>query len=706
MRKWGTRVLISAVSTILTVAMPLSALADVNVVGELITATKEQNSEAEVILNDKGEAIGEEVIEEEPTEEVPEEEPTEEVPEEEPTEEVPEEEPTEEVPEEEPTEEVPEEEPTEEVPEEEPTEEVPEEEPTEEVPEEEPTEEVPEEEPTEEVPEEEMTEANPAETLPTTDVESKRKVELIFSQDTVELETGETSAALEILEIPEGYEEIDIEWSSSDDTIATVDSEGIITAVGTGSCVITAYLAEEEAENDLTVIVKEAVSEYDQIKSLTEGLESASSDEVLSEEELEQGEIEAESAGDLQYEYRDIAEQAEQAVKSGVMPLFDSTNFHNGIVLDSSFIDSKHVRGKQMRIPFTLYCFGVYSGDIYYVEVINSSGAKVADASGGIPRDGGEISLTITWTPTVPAGKYYIRFWASGRISDTYNLLAPFYIVENENIAAPKISKIVNTVQGSHVYWNKVSGAKNYTVYRSTSKDGFYSRIATTSAVHYTDTTVESGKAYYYKIRANGSTVQSEASAAMGIVFVDTPDLTLRVNRSTGIGLGWNKITGATGYAIYRKTTGSWVRVATITGNNTFTWTDTAVRPNNGTVYHYTIRALAGSNRKTLSGCRNTGRTMVRLFTPTISSAAKASATSLKVAWNRNTAATGYEVRLMVGDSVYKTYTYGSNKTIAKTITGLPSGKTYKVQVRSYKKVSGVGSFYSAWSAAKYVTVK
>lgn len=146
--------------------------------------------------------------------------------------------------------------------------------------------------------------------------------------------------------------------------------------------------------------------------------------------------------------------------------------------------------------------------------------------------------------------------------------------------------------------------------------------------------------------------------------------------------------------------------MATITSGNTVSWTDTSVKSKNGSVYRYTVRALAGSDRKTLSGCRNTGRTMVRLFTPTISTAAKASATSLRVAWNRNAQASGYEVRLMVNGSVYKTYTVGGCENLEKTISGLTRGTTYKVQVRSYKKVIGIGSFYSAWSAEKNVTVQ
>ena len=271
----------------------------------------------------------------------------------------------------------------------------------------------------------------------------------------------------------------------------------------------------------------------------------------------------------------------------------------------------------------------------------------------------------------------------------------------------PAISKITNTCSGSHIYWKKFTGAKSYNLYRSTSKDGTYTKIATTAATNYTDTNVKSGTTYYYKIRANHSNGVSDASTAKGVVFVETPDITLRVNRSTGIGLGWNKISGATGYAVYRKSySGSdvWKRVATITNASTLSWVDTSVKNNNGSQYRYTVRALAGSDRKTLSGCRNTGRTMVRIFTPTISKVTVGSG-SMKVLWDRNTAVHGYEVRLMRGQSI-DTYTVGGNQNVYQNLNGLQKGATYKVQVRSYKKVSGVGTFYSAWSAPQNVTVK
>ena len=59
----------------------------------------------------------------------------------------------------------------------------------------------------------------------------------------------------------------------------------------------------------------------------------------------------------------------------------------------------------------------------------------------------------------------------------------------------------------------------------------------------------------------------------------------------------------------------------------------------------------------------------------------------------------------MVGDEVFKTFTVGNYKTGVKTFKGLQAGEDYTVQVRTYKKVDGVGSFYSDWSAAKNVSL-
>ena len=303
----------------------------------------------------------------------------------------------------------------------------------------------------------------------------------------------------------------------------------------------------------------------------------------------------------------------------------------------------------------------------------------------------------------VNAGTYTatLSYNKSASVSISYTILA----------TPSKPHKITNVVSGVHVYWPAVTGISKYGLWRSeTGINGTYKWIANPTVAHFTDTKVESGKTYYYKVTTldTVNNVHSAKSAAIGITYVATPDITLRVNRATGIGLGWDKISGATGYAIYRKPydgNSDWVRVATITDPNTLKWDDTSVKTANGTVYKYTIRALAGSNRTILSGCRATGRTMVRLTSRDLNSAVKTGATSIKCNWSTTTQATGYEVRFMVGNTVYKTYTIGNYNTGTKTFTGLKAGQTYKIQVRTYKKVDGVGSFYSAWSTAKTVSL-
>ena len=53
-----------------------------------------------------------------------------------------------------------------------------------------------------------------------------------------------------------------------------------------------------------------------------------------------------------------------------------------------------------------------------------------------------------------------------------------------------------------YIKWNAVANASQYKVYRSTSKNGTYTLLGTTTATHYTDNKAGSGYTYYYKVRA------------------------------------------------------------------------------------------------------------------------------------------------------------------------------------------------------------
>ena len=64
--------------------------------------------------------------------------------------------------------------------------------------------------------------------------------------------------------------------------------------------------------------------------------------------------------------------------------------------------------------------------------------------------------------------------------------------------------------------WDKVTGADKYYVYRSTSKDGTYSKIGSATSTSYTDKTAKAGKTYYYKVKAINS--KSAANSAYSLV--------------------------------------------------------------------------------------------------------------------------------------------------------------------------------------------
>lgn len=355
---------------------------------------------------------------------------------------------------------------------------------------------------------------------------------------------------------------------------------------------------------------------------------------------------------------------------------------------------------KEIVIPQGVTGIGYYAfGDCSYLDKISFAGsAPVIDDS---------AFYCVVATAYYPAND---SSWTES-ILQSYGGDIEWRPISTEALAAPaKPYKIQNVISGIRVYWKSTSGASKYGVWRSsTGSSGSYSLIATTTATNYLDTSAQSGKTYHYKLTAiDHFGTHSSASPVVGYTFVSTPDFTLRVNRAVGIGLGWNKIEGATGYAVYRKTDTSlagWVRVATITDPNTVTWNDTSVKNSNGTVYKYTVRALCGDNRNILSGCYGNGKTMVRLTSLAMSSAVKTGTNSIKCTWNTNSAATGYELRFIADDGIIQTYTIGNYRTGTKTVSLLRTGHQYQIQVRSYAKVTNVGSFYSAWSTPKYITL-
>ncbi len=274
-------------------------------------------------------------------------------------------------------------------------------------------------------------------------------------------------------------------------------------------------------------------------------------------------------------------------------------------------------------------------------------------------------------------------------------------------LATPVISSVKQSSNTVKVTWAKITGASGYYVYRSTSKSGTYSKVKTitsASTVTYSDTSSKTnGKTYYYKVYAYSGSSQSSASSVKSITYMKGTVSSL-TNVSSGITVKWSKVSGATGYYVYRKTSsGSYSKVTTIKSGSTVSYTDTAVKSKNGTTYSYYVQPYNSS-----STGYYTAKTTVRLTAVSISSVTNSAAKTLTVKYAKNSSATGYEIQYATSSSFSgsKTVTVSKASTLSQKITSLTKGKTYYVRIRAYKTVSGT-KYYSAWSSStsKKVTV-
>ncbi len=252
------------------------------------------------------------------------------------------------------------------------------------------------------------------------------------------------------------------------------------------------------------------------------------------------------------------------------------------------------------------------------------------------------------------------------------------------------------------ISWSAVSGATGYAVYRSKSSANSFSRLATIASVCYTDTSLDTGTTYYYKIYAyktvNGSNKYSAASDTVSAV----PTLGVPVPKAASasynsIKISWPAVSGATGYVVYRyyPSTQAYKKIKTTTAAS---YTDTSLTT--GTTYQYRVKAYRTVNKiSVFSATSALASAYPKPATPGSFTAARASSSSIKLSWKAVTGATGYEVYR----ATFSTGTYSLVKTtssLSYTNTGLTKNKTYYYKVRAYTKV-GDKKIYGAYTTVK-----
>ena len=326
------------------------------------------------------------------------------------------------------------------------------------------------------------------------------------------------------------------------------------------------------------------------------------------------------------------------------------------------------------------------TGYILYRKTGAGSWSRIADI-----KNGSTVSYIDKTAKSGTTYTYTIRAYSGKYMSDWKTTKTI------KRLADPTVSSASNITAGVQVKWSKVTGATGYIVYRKNGS-GSWSRVAdikSGSTVSYTDKTAKSGTTYTYTVRAYSGSIMGDWSSTKTVKRLADPTVSSVSNITAGVQVKWAKVTGATGYIVYRKTgTGSWSRIATIKGGSTTSYTDKSAK--SGTNYSYTVRACNGS---TMSDWHNY-KTVKRLSNPAVTSASKTS-NGINVKWSKVTGAIGYVVyRKTAKGSWSRIANIRSGSTTSYTDTKASIGVTYTYTVRAYNG-STMSSFNSTKSAKR-----
>lgn len=197
-----------------------------------------------------------------------------------------------------------------------------------------------------------------------------------------------------------------------------------------------------------------------------------------------------------------------------------------------------------------------------------------------------------------PNTTYYYRVAAAagnteGPLSNIAAATTDADIPAPANVVATPVSQTqINTT------WDAVPNAIAYVVYRSTTPDGTYQYVGTTTEPAFSDTGLTPNTTYYYRVAAVVGGVEGSPSAyAAATTFpaVPVPPAPANVHAQalscTEILVAWDASAGAEGYNVYRSTSpdGPYQLVGTTAAPD---FIDTGLSPS--TTYYYIIQAYEG----------------------------------------------------------------------------------------------------------------
>jgi len=462
-------------------------------------------------------------------------------------------------------------------------------------------------------------------------------------------------------------------YKSTTPSICTVDKNGNVTALKTGTGYVT-VTASANGYNSVSKDVKIVVSK----KSLNNGLITLSETSYVYDGTYKKPAATVTFGGKVLQEGKDYTISYRNNLNVGV-----TTVIATGMG-DYTGYTSKN---------FTIIKRAMAGGTVSVASSVSFTGSNITPSvtvkvAGRTLTSGTDYTVSYSNNKNVGTSNVYV--YGKGNYSGS--LSAKFDIVP----AKQQIQKLETKYKGFFVDWAQKGSATGYDVEYSVNANmsGAVSKHLTANKP---DTLTVSGlagdKTYYVRVRSytnvNGKVYYGAWSDIKSIKTANND-----ITKATVSGISTKAFTGKA-----------------ITQNVTVKVGNTVLK--NGTDYtvSYSNNKKVGKATVKITGKGKYGGVITKTFkiNPAKQEIQKLTAKSKAffVDWAQKGSATGYEIQYATNSKFTgaKKVTITNNKTDKTTVSKLSANKKYYVRVRSYTTVGGT-KYYGAWSAVKNVTTK
>ncbi|MBQ4267731.1 MAG: fibronectin type III domain-containing protein [Clostridia bacterium] len=297
-------------------------------------------------------------------------------------------------------------------------------------------------------------------------------------------------------------------------------------------------------------------------------------------------------------------------------------------------------------------------------------------------------SEIIVYEQTPPIARKKTISKPSGSKTLSYNGSNYPTIVRSKELKASEKPTITSVKGESHseitIKWGKVDSATKYKVERRKSgTDDYVVAVSSTTSTSFTDTGLEKGQRYFYKVTAYNGSTKLGASESVGVYTKFSPPTVTAVSNSK-LQVSWSSISKAVDYTVMRRKASEdeYSEIKTVTGTS---FTDSGL--SSSTKYYYWIKANCEVDGVDMVAKSTTGGQYTLTNSPEITNINDISKSEISLTWKAVSGASSYRIeRRKSGTDTYTTIINSTTNT-SYTDSGLATGERYYYKV--YAKNEG-----------------